>query len=359
MTAAPIGDPAQRAIARLEQEIEEARSAGEDFRLGNALVEQAGYHLLRLDTPAVRRCFEEARRTYQRNGNTEDVARCLLHLSRFAESEGDTEQAGEYLDLSYWLFERVGDLAGQGEALAEQAERALRGEQVDLAEHRYQQAAERFAASGEARREVDALKAVALSRQMANDAAGAIVGFHVALQRAEALGDPGQVLEITLALGGLHTTSGEPAAARSLLEQAEVLAQQQQDARSGIMALVLRGALASRAGAHVEGIRLADRARTLAVGALDVAGYMHAVLLLARLHEAHGDDAGAVGVLLRAGNGLADLGGDDARRPIDLILDSVNSRWGKARYERALRSFIAQRRRALAATPGPQAGDDG
>jgi len=349
-------DSIASSLERLRREVQAASEAGDDHRLANALVEQAGLHLVRMDLPAVRRCFEDARRAFQRNGNTDDVARCLLYLSRFAESEGDQEQASDYLDLSYWLFERIGDLAGQGEVLAEQAERALRGERIELAEQRYREAAHRFALSGEGRREIDALKAVGLARQMANDAPGAIAGFEQALERAEALKDEGQVLEITLALGGLHTTSGGAGTARKLLERAESMAGEQGESRSQIMALVLQGALSSRAGAHVEGIRLADRARLIAVQALDVAGYLHAVLLLARLHEAHADDAGVLAVLLRASNGLADLGGEDARQPISLVLDSVRSRWGKPRYEAGLKAFIAARRKELAAAGGPGGG---
>ena len=339
-------NPILAALEQARTETTEARQRTEDLEgLAAALLKQAAFAAVAGELPESRGCLEEARRTYQQLGRFDSVARCLLLLARLSRAEQDQEGAAEQLDLSMWLFEQSGDLLGQADVLIEDGEMALAQQRVDRAEEQFLKARELFRTARESSREIDALKAAALARQLAADYQQAIRFFEEALDLAEQSANQEQVLETTLALGGLHAIAGERRDARGLLRQARELAAAQEDPEKEVMALVHLASLQAAQGELGKALRLSEQARKIAVQSVDVAGYLLAVTLLSQVLRAQGDDQGCLDALFRASNGLADLLGETGRQPIQQMLEALRTEWGEERYHRSLESFIEARRK--------------
>ncbi|MDY0060647.1 MAG: hypothetical protein RBU45_12625 [Myxococcota bacterium] len=341
------GNPVQEALDAARRETEAARGLTADpDGLATCLLHQSGYAAVAGEIAESRACLEEARGIYQGLGRFPEVARCLLLLARLARSEKAPQKAQEQLDLSLWLFRQLGDVGGQAEVLLEAGEMALAEERLDRAEDWFLQAQRRFHEAGQTRREIDALKAAALARQFAGSFIHALRLFEEALGLARELPDPAQVLEITLALGGLQTQVGERRQARLLLQEARELARQQEAPDKEVLALTHLATLEASLDRLKEAEQLADEARRLAAEAVDVPGYLLAVVVLTQVHQAAGDDVACLEVLFRASNGLADLLGEPGRQPMQELLTTLRKAWGEERYTRSLKRYIAIRQAA-------------
>ncbi|MEZ4473240.1 MAG: transporter [bacterium] len=134
---------------------------------------------------------------------------------------------------------------------------------------------------------------------------------------------------------------------QALIAEAKALG----DAASAGEIQLQRAAEALRADDYDQGLLFAAAARQAALDATEPVLYLMAGLLTAEAREGRGDDAGVIEILLTCKATLERAFGRELAEPVITVLDSLEPRWGEARFAAALgryRAWAAARRAAEA-----------
>lgn len=181
------------------------------------------------------------------------------------------------------------------------------------------------------------------------DAAAA--DYDAAVAAADRLDDRGLRLRVRLERRAVVPFADGDAARwdtwESLIAEAKALG----DAASAGEIQLQRAAAALRADDFDQGLLFAAAARQAALDATQPVLYLMAAMLTAEAREGRGDDAGVIEILLTCKATLERAFGRELAEPVITVLDSLEPRWGQARFAAALgryRAWAAARKAAEA-----------
>ncbi len=182
----------------------------------------------------------------------------------------------------------------------------------------------------------------------------AAADYDQAVAAAERLEEPGLALRLRIerrtVLPFADGDAGRWESWEALLAEAAELG----EAGLGGDVRLQQAAAALRGDDPDEGLRLAEAARRAALAGDRPVLYLMACLLIAEARELRGDHAGVIEVLLTCKASLERRFGPAFAAPVVTVLDSLEPRWGAARFGEALakyRAWAAARQAAEGAAP--------
>lgn len=271
------------------------------------------------------------------------------HLMRgrlLAGLEGKFELSNSAYNDAAALVRIAGDMALYAEVLEHKAASARAAGANDIAGGDYLELEETYTSSGD----VKALAQLKLNRASLHHLAGlphkALTRMDEAVALARQAGDPETLLHVRLARRAYtaqtrRDSSVEPL--HELLEEAQGLGL----SGPASIAHIARASELARAGKHAQAAAQAELGRQAALDGDDPVLYLFSCLLLAECREALEDRPGVLAILLTCKGTLEDRLGKAAGRPVVMILDSLEGRWGDAAVQEALRTYRKEARERL------------
>ncbi len=321
---------------------EAARASGSSAEEADALQQAAAALIPTGDLPGVRARLDRALTLHQAAGRTRDIAgvryiRALVE-ARLAQ---DAAQAAELLALALPDFSSSGEHAMAGRCRMHLASMALGTGDAARADALLAEAISDFSRAQDTGREQQAVAARIMTLQLISKPSDALALTGRALALAE--GDPGATLSARLSR--LPLLRQAPRAPELPVDSIDaVLADAE---RAGQLSLVgqarLTRAASRQAAGDLQGALIdADAARQAALGLPDPVLYLLACLSVAELHEARGDRLAAVTALFTCQASLADLLGEEARKPVLWVIAARRRRWGEERWQQVMSAYRQQ-----------------
>jgi len=143
-----------------------------------------------------------------------------LRLGRLLGAAGQPERMRERTEIARAISERIGDLAGQSEALVELAGLDVAQTRQDDARHRLERALYLARTAGDRRSEGDALNVLGILHSNVGDADASEASYQAALAVRRSIADEAGVAQTTSNLGALANSLGEARRATAYLDEA-------------------------------------------------------------------------------------------------------------------------------------------
>ncbi|GEM_PF-4016305 len=341
----PTYDPA--ALVKLDSMISAARYSHHHATLADLLVRRANVRLEQGRQQDAMTDLEDAARACQAEQDWTGVARAWLMIARLLSGQADRFDA---CMKAFAQADAHAIRAGDDELFARvhehRAATARASGAHPIAASSYAFLEECYGRTGDQ---------VALANTLVNRASlhhlnglphKALTRLDEAVATARESGDPVALLRIRLLRRAYTAQTRREASVEplhELLEEAQGLGLQGPAA----LAFITRASELARAGKHAQAAAQAEQGRQAALQGDDVVLYLFSCLLLAECREALDDRPGVLAILLTCKGTLEDRLGKAAGRPVVMILDSLEGRWGNAALQDALRTYRKEARERL------------
>ncbi len=329
-------------VRELDSRAEAARASGDSAEEASALQEAAAALIPAGDLAGVRRRLGAALSLHLAAGRPRDAAgaRYLLALTE-GRVAGDVVAAEGLLKQALTGFVETGEASMAGRCRMHLASMALGRNEAEGADAHLAKAIADFARAGDHGRELAAISARIMTLQLLSKAAEALALTGRALALSE--GDVAANLKLRLTrLPLLRQAPRTPElpvdSLDAVLADAERAGQLSLSGQARLTRASTRQGSGDLAGALVD----ADAARQAALGVPDPVLYLLACLCVAELHEARGDQLAAITALFTCQASLADLLGEEARKPVLWVIAMRRRRWGEARWQEIMGAYRQQ-----------------
>lgn len=338
-------DPA--ALLKLDSLIAAARHTGDQTTLSDLLLRRADVRLKQGRQPEALKDLASAADAFKALQDWRGAGRAHTLRGRLlAGQAGSFKACNDAFNEAAALIRIVDDGAPYAETLEHKAAAAMSAGAADIAGADYLELEEVYGRLGDP----GALARVKVARAALHHQRGlphkALTRFDEAVVLARQAGDPQALLHVRLARRAYTAQTRRPDSVEplhELLEEAQGLGL----SGPAAVAQVARASELARLGKHAQAAATAEQARQSALDADDPVLYLFACLLLAECREALSDRPGVLAILLTCKSTLDDRLGKAGGRPLVMVLDSLETRWGAAALQEALRTYRKEARERL------------